>query len=241
QCFADWREISAVERVAERDEIVGYHLVQARSYRLALGRDDARAKAVALRAGRRLASGGKRAAERDDYDPAQRLLKEAEGLLTDDASARFEALLALVDVLSNRAFVGTSAAARQAEAVAAEIGEGAALRARLWLWRSRALSDPSFELERVRSQIEGAVETFRAANDLDGMLDAVEVLSVADLNAAHWKDAGRWARVGLDVAAEHGLEARGGAFTPWLSNAAVWGKPEGRERPRGLQEQLARE
>jgi len=239
--FADWLESSAGERVAERDEIVGYHLVQARSYRLALGPDDARTKALALRAGRRLASAGKRAAERDDYDPAQRLLKEAEGLLTDDANARFEALLALVDVLSNRDFVGTSAAARQAEAVAAEIGEGAALRARLWLWRSRALSDPSFELEQVRSQIEAAVETFRAANDLDGMLDAVEVLSVADLNAAHWKDAGRWARVGLDVAAEHGLEARRGTFTHWLSNALVWGDSDARESLRVLNELLPRE
>src|SRR6185437_8138961 len=51
--FADWLESSAGERVAERDEIVGYHLAQARSYRLALGPDDAHTKALALRAGRR--------------------------------------------------------------------------------------------------------------------------------------------------------------------------------------------
>jgi tetratricopeptide (TPR) repeat protein len=73
------------------------------------------------------------------------------------------------------------------------------------------------------------------------MLDAREVLSVADLNVAHWKDAGRWARVGLDVAAEHGLEARRAAFTHWLSNALVWGNSDARESLRLLNELLARE
>src|SRR6185437_13668110 len=44
ELFANWLE-EAGERLAERDEIVGYHLAQARSYRLALGPEDARTKA----------------------------------------------------------------------------------------------------------------------------------------------------------------------------------------------------
>ena len=239
--FADWLETSAGERIAERDEVVGYHLAQARSYRLALGPDDAHTKALALRAGRRLLAAGQRAAARDDYDPAQRLLNEAEGLLVDDANARFEALIALIAVLSNRDYAGTQTAARRALAVAAEVGEAAALRAQLWIWASRTVSDPSFQLEQVRSQIESAVETFRAAENIDGMLDAVEVLSIADLNAAHWKDAARWVRVGLDVAADHGREGRRGRFAGWLSNALVWGDSDARESLRTTEELLRTE
>jgi len=239
--FADWLDESAGERLAERDEIVGYHLAQARSYRLALGPADAHTKALALRAGRRLLAAGRRAADRDDYDAAQRLLSEAETLLVEDANARFVALLALADVLSDRDSAGTHAAARRALEVAADIGEAAALRAQLWVWASSTFSDPSFNLEEFRPKIESAVETFRAAQDIDALLDAVEVLCIVHLNVAHWKDATRWARVGLEVAAEHGLEARRGAFARWLANALVWGDSDARESLRGLTELLARE
>ena len=61
--FADWLERGAGDRLAELDEITGYHLDQARSYRLALGPEDDRTRALALRAGRRLASAGRRTAD----------------------------------------------------------------------------------------------------------------------------------------------------------------------------------
>jgi hypothetical protein len=182
-----------------------------------------------------------RAAGRDDYDPAQRLLREAEALLAEDPRPRFEALIALTEVLRNRDYAGTMAAARAAEAVATELGEAETLRARLWIWSSNAFSDPSFQFEQLRPQIEAAVETFRAAQDIDGMLDAVEALSLADLNAAHWKDAGKWAKVGLDVAAEHGRDARRGDFARWLSNALVWGDSDAREALRITEELLRTE
>jgi tetratricopeptide (TPR) repeat protein len=50
-----------------------------------------------------------------------------------------------------------------------------------------------------------------------------------------------WARVGLEVAAEHGLEARRGSFASWLSNALVWGNSDARESLRSLGDLLARE
>ncbi len=48
--FADWLERTAGDRLAELDEIVGYHLDQARTYRLALGPEDERSRGLALRA-----------------------------------------------------------------------------------------------------------------------------------------------------------------------------------------------
>ncbi|MEA2673354.1 MAG: hypothetical protein QOI92_546 [Chloroflexota bacterium] len=237
--FADWLDESAGERLAERDEIVGYHLAQARSYRLALGPDDAHTKALALRAGRRLLAAGHRAEDRDDYDSAQRLLTDAEGLLVEDAGARFEALIALAGTL--RDYEGTYAAARRAHEVAADIGEAAVLQAQLWVWASRSFVDPTFNIEELRPRVEAAVEAFRAGQDIDAMLDAVEVLSIVDLNAAHWKDAAKWARIGLDVAAEHGLEPRRSVFAQWLANALVWGNTDARGSLRSITELLAGE
>ena len=91
--FADWLERTAGDRLAELDEITGYHLDQARTYRLALGPDDQRTRGLALRAGRRLAAAGHRAAERDEVQTAVRLLTQAEGLLIEEPVERFAALL----------------------------------------------------------------------------------------------------------------------------------------------------
>src|SRR6185369_6770418 len=79
--FADWLERTAGDRIADLDEIVGYHLDQARTYRLALGPEDERTRALALRAGRRLAAAGRRAFERDEVRTSIRLLSQAERLL----------------------------------------------------------------------------------------------------------------------------------------------------------------
>jgi class 3 adenylate cyclase len=239
--FATWLEASAGDRLAERDEIIGYHLAQARSYRLALGPDDARTRELALRAGHRLLAAGRRAAARDDYDPAQRILREAEALLEEDADARFEALMVLVDVLGGRDYEGTFEVAQQAEAVAADIGEAAVLRARLWVWAAQSYTDPSFRFEHLRPQIEAAVERFRATGDVTAMLDAVEVLSISDLNVAHWNDAARWARVGMDVAIEHGREDRRSTFARWLANAVSWGTANARDSLATLDALLAAE
>jgi hypothetical protein len=184
---------------------------------------------------------GQRAAAREEHEPAQRLLHEAAALLVEDPRARFAALMELIDALGGWDYAGTLAAAQQAEAVGAEIDEAAALRARLWVWAARSYIDPSFGFEHLRPQIESAVETFRAAGDIDGQLDAVEVLSIVDLGAAHWKDAAMWARVGLEVAAEHGLELRRGTFARWLTNALVWGNTDARESLRVIGELLPRE
>jgi class 3 adenylate cyclase len=219
--FANWLETSAGERLAELDEIVGYHLAQARTYRLALGPDDDRTRALALRAGHRLLSAGQRALARDELQPAGRLLGEAATLLDEDPRARYLALLDRIRVFSG--YAGGLELALAAEVVGARIGELEALRARLWVWASRSWVDPSFPFVEHRHEVEAAIETFRAAGDIDALLDAVEILVIVDLNDAHWKDAAASARLGLQVATEHGRDARRGDFSRWLANALLWG------------------
>ena len=116
--FADWLERTAGDRLAELDEITGYHLDQARTYRLALGPDDDRTRALALRAGHRLAAAGRRSADRDEVPTAVRLLTQAEALLVEDPPARFKTLNLLVHVGFDEDLVVSMQVAQRAEEVA---------------------------------------------------------------------------------------------------------------------------
>ena len=64
--FADWLERAAGERVAEYEEILGYHLEQAYRYRIELGPADDRTRALARDAARALHRSAERATIRGD-------------------------------------------------------------------------------------------------------------------------------------------------------------------------------
>jgi class 3 adenylate cyclase len=237
ELFADWLEGTAGDTLADRDEIVGYHLAQARSYRLDLGPEDARMRALALRAGRHLLAAGKRAAARETDEPARRLLGEAAALLIDDDEARYEALLGAIQ--SGVEAAGLIDVAREAEAVGARLGPLRALRARLQLWVTRAYSEPRFNFADVRPQVEAAIETFRTAGDIDGLIDAIEVQALIDLNVAHWEDAARSARAGHQIALQHGREHRASDFARWIVNALCWGTSDASESVRLIEGLMA--
>ena len=77
--FAAW--MRTVGRVAEVDEIVGYHLEQAHTYLLELGPPDERADHLAEAAAVHLVAAGRRARERGDESAALNLLFRAASLL----------------------------------------------------------------------------------------------------------------------------------------------------------------
>jgi class 3 adenylate cyclase/tetratricopeptide (TPR) repeat protein len=72
--FADWLERRAGDRLAEYEEIVGYHLERAHRYQGELGAADAE---LAARAGERLAAAGRRALWRGDERAAANLLERS--------------------------------------------------------------------------------------------------------------------------------------------------------------------
>jgi class 3 adenylate cyclase/tetratricopeptide (TPR) repeat protein len=72
--FAEWLERRTGDRLAEYEEIVGYHLEQAHRYRAVLGEADVE---LGLRAGVRLAAAGRRALWRGDESAAANLLGRA--------------------------------------------------------------------------------------------------------------------------------------------------------------------
>ncbi|MGZ4138246.1 MAG: ATP-binding protein [Actinomycetota bacterium] len=93
--FADWLERASGERVAENDEILGYHLEQARAYRLELGIDDERTAAIGERAGRRLWGAGVRAFARGDSAAATNLVERSIDLLPRGSRLRAEIAISL--------------------------------------------------------------------------------------------------------------------------------------------------
>ena len=81
ESFGTYLEEKAGDRVAEVEEIVGYHLEAAYRYREELGETD---PALATRAASRLATAGKRAFLRDEMHPAASLLARALSLCQPD-------------------------------------------------------------------------------------------------------------------------------------------------------------
>ena len=227
--FADWLERTAGDRLAELDEITGYHLDQARSYRLDLGPDDDRTRALALRAGRRLASAGRRTSERDELPTALRLLSRAEELLIEDPALRFETLFQLIPVAADQDLSTAMQAAYRAEGVAKGLGELAVRRARAWVAAVRSFVDPEFQLSSVREETMATARALEEGDDVNALLDVYEVMNIIDLGLAHWRDSAEWARLGLDLATAAGNEGRREDFTSWLANAVVWGSTNAAE------------
>jgi class 3 adenylate cyclase/tetratricopeptide (TPR) repeat protein len=132
--FATWLERVASERLAEYEEIIGYHLEQAYRYRTELGPPDSHAQALAERAGALLADAGERADARADVSATVDLLSRAVELLPDESRRR-----RLLSRLADRVYEAGDAPRAErilADAIAEADGagdEGASATAALYL------------------------------------------------------------------------------------------------------------
>ncbi len=99
--FATWLEGARVTSF-ELDEILGYHLEQAVSLHVELGREGAAERDLAVRAGTKLAAAGHSAFGRADFSAAIGLLERAVDHLREEDPVRLEALSDLADALSRR-------------------------------------------------------------------------------------------------------------------------------------------
>ncbi|MDQ3957886.1 MAG: AAA family ATPase, partial [Actinomycetota bacterium] len=90
--YADWLVDVLGERLAEYTEIVGYHLEQAHLYQMQVGVATGSRTELAVRAGERLAEGGRRAAGRHDFGAAVKLISRAAGLFEAGSPQRLEVL-----------------------------------------------------------------------------------------------------------------------------------------------------
>jgi class 3 adenylate cyclase/tetratricopeptide (TPR) repeat protein len=147
--FASWLERTAGERVAEYEEVLGYHLEQAHRYRSELGQVDDATRTLGLRAARLLASAGLRASDRSDVPGATKLLTRAAELFPVEHPERATLLPALATAVGEAAdFEGAVSILEEAAGLAERLGN----RSLYWEARVRATE------YRFQQNPEGAVD-----------------------------------------------------------------------------------
>jgi class 3 adenylate cyclase/tetratricopeptide (TPR) repeat protein len=174
--YAEWLVKILGDRLAEYDEVVGYHLEQAHLYRRGLGAADA---GLAARAAERLAEGGRRASARQDVDAAVKLLSRAADLLPEPGPERLDVLPDLGRALHEAGDYGRALAVfDEAIRLATDAGdERTATRCTIFRERSRIHRDPQVNTEDLRTVAEGAVTTLTRIGDDYGLAYAWDLVS----------------------------------------------------------------
>jgi class 3 adenylate cyclase/tetratricopeptide (TPR) repeat protein len=172
--FAAWLESMVGARLAEFEEIVGYHLERSYRYRTELGAPDDETRALGSHAARRLRAAGERASRRGDIDAAAGLLGRAATLLPGDAPERTGVLVRLVDALVD---AGRNADARAVldEIEAPDVVADDVTRAHAALCRGEIelqLVSTAAAVERLHARAEEAVDLFAAHGDDTALLRA---------------------------------------------------------------------
>jgi class 3 adenylate cyclase/tetratricopeptide (TPR) repeat protein len=187
--FADWLTEHGDE-LAERDELVGYHLQQAHRYRVELGDPEDVSQALGERAAGYLSAAGRRAAVRGDYHAVANLLERALALGVGDPRERVrlqvELALGLYEV--GRIAESEELLGRSVE-VANDLAErGLAARALVHISTQRLSSDPAVGGEEMVPVAEEAIKTFEALGDTLGLAEAGLMLSDALVRAGRFAD-----------------------------------------------------
>ena len=181
--FPDWIERNAGERAGELEEIIAYHLEQARRYRTELGPTDERTVALAQRAATLLGRAGRRAFARGDMPAAVALLSRADALLGDEDERRLDLVIVLA-----RALIQSGDLAR-AETLLAGASEtaGAAGNRRIGALASieqayvHLYTDMHNGAEEAERTADEALATFEELSDRHGQARALNLLA-----AVHW-------------------------------------------------------
>jgi class 3 adenylate cyclase/tetratricopeptide (TPR) repeat protein len=220
--FATWLERVAAERVAEYEEIIGYHLELAYRYRVELGPPDAHAGELARRAGTLLAEAGLRARRRGDVPATVDLLGRAVELLPQETARERRLLVWLAWTLYDHgeALRSESVLLRAVAQADAAGDEGAAALAALTLVTVRN-STRSTEASEMLRECERLGRILERTGDVAGARLAEAWAAFALFAMGHAEEAA--ARAGA-------LLASGPSDEPWYEEAAanrggalVWG------------------
>ena len=178
--FADWLEREAGESLLEQEEIVGYHLEQAYTYRAQLAPTDERSDAIGRRAATRLLRAGRRASDRGDNSASASLLQRALSV-GPSAGPERAATLYHLGVALREADDARAALAAFDEAFQLAAGSGdSSLEwlARLGRSEMQAESDPhSLSIEAMRKELEEAIRRFEELEDETGLATAWRALA----------------------------------------------------------------
>ena len=207
ELLADWLERVAGNAVAEQEEIVGYHLEQAWTYRTQLGPADERSDAIGRRAAIRLAAAGRRAARRGDFPASANLLRRASAIDPADDAQRaaifYHLGVALDEVEGTHATMEAFDRARRLASASGDV----ALEwlARIWHTEVMVNAEPhSMSTEECRVQLEEAIRVFEDLGDETGLATAWTKLAFLEFIPCLYDRATRAAREALEHARRSG-------------------------------------
>jgi class 3 adenylate cyclase/tetratricopeptide (TPR) repeat protein len=172
--FAGWLEQKAGERIAEYEEILGYHLEQAYRHRAALGPVDQAGRELGRRGAMHLIAAGRRASQRGDMSASVNLLGRAIELLPSGDRAQPAVLLDLGTGLTD---VGELGRAGEVLAEAAQAATASGDRRLEWhakvqgAW-VRGLQDPVRDWRPVLAEVRQAIAVFEEIGDDAGLAKA---------------------------------------------------------------------
>ncbi len=219
--YADLLTAMAGDRIAEQEELIGYHLEKAFRYREELGADAT--PELARRAATHLSASGRRASTREDFPAASVLLRSAASLLPPADPQRLQILADLGAVL-NRAGAGSAALPVLAEVVErarAAGDEQLEARARIDQYWSRGSLD--IMVPDMRADVEQLVPILEARHDDLGLTKALQVLAVVCLADARYSDEEALLRSALECARRVGDRLEESEIITELLDAAVFG------------------
>ena len=239
--FAAWLEATTGGRLAEFEEILGYHLDQAVRYRVELGLDDAETGRLRERAFRRLAEAGRRATDRSDPLAAARLLARAVELAAAGDLDHTEELLELgMSYLDTNRYREADLTLAEARDAAAASGDQPRLARAELLWTlNRSQADPSVTAEQIDTLVDRHLPMLKASGYELGLIDAWIGRAVAALTRSAWADASAAYEQALEHAERAGAVGIAELVRTWLANALLWGPTPadaGLERARELLE-----
>lgn len=226
EAFAGWLERKAGERVAEYEEILGYHLEQSFRYVQEIGLIDETDATLAVRAADRLASAGRRALVRGDVNAASNLIGravslEAEGGGGVELGLQLEYAEALRGVGElARAQAVLSAALKDAVTAGDSRLEAHALLDGLLL---TTLTDPDFKSEQLLEAAERTIAVLEQLDDHVGLAKAWRAVAEAHLTTCRWGESTQALERALEHAEQGGDPREVTVTQTHLANSLYWG------------------
>ena len=202
--FAGWLERKAGDRIAEFEEIVGYHLELAYRYEAELGPVGDEARAVAEAAAERLAAAGRRALANWDLSATENLLSRAVDLLPATDPRRLDLLLDLGLALAQSDIPRAEAVLSEAVDGARAVGDPV-LEARAGLRRVfvRMLLDPNIIQLEALDEVEGYLARFGEWNDDLGLAEGGSLVGMIRF----WQGRAAASETDFERALEHARRA----------------------------------
>jgi class 3 adenylate cyclase len=240
--FAAWLTDTFRSRLAEYEEILGYHLEQSFRYRAELGPVDDHGRRLGAEASRYLSSAGRRALARGDMPAAANLMQRAAALLGENDPARALLLLdageAAVDIgeLERAESLLTEAADRACSTD--EIGTARA--AALALLLLRYTTDARAVQENVVELVEQQIPELEAIGDDRALVRAFHLLAQVHWTGLRNGDAAAASERAIRHATAAGDEVTARRFLGSLAMSALYGPRPVPEAIATCEEVLAR-